>query len=202
LQILDTEVWDYHGEYRFVGGTLWTDMNGEDEVTLQHIRGMMNDFRCVSNEKNQVSYKKIVPIFDENGVHKLGSDGKPAFQAEFSTRTGAFTPKDSVVEHKKMLRLIEKSYDPQMKMIVVGHHAPSKASTHPRYADEKLMNGGYSSNLDEFMMDHPMIKMWTHGHTHEDFDYMIKGCRVVCNPRGYIDYEERADRFELKFIEV
>ena len=202
LQILDNQVWDYHGEYRFVGGTLWTDMNNEDDVTLQHIRGMMNDFRCVYNEKNQVTYKKFVPIYDENGVHKLGEDGKPTFQAEFSTRTGAFTPQDAVAEHKKMLRLIEKSYDPQMKMIVVGHHAPSKASTHPRYADETLMNGGYSSDLNQFMMDHPMIKLWTHGHTHEDFDYMIGTTRVSCNPRGYINYEDRADRFELKFIEV
>ncbi len=32
---------------------------------------------------------------------------------------------------------------------------------------------GYSSDLNDFIMDHPQIKLWTHGHTHEDFDYMI-----------------------------
>ena len=54
----------------------------------------------------------------------------------------------------------------------------------------------------EFMLDNPQIKLWTHGHTHEDFDYMIGSTRIVCNPRGYIHLEERADRFELKVIEV
>jgi hypothetical protein len=89
-----------------------------------------------------------------------------------------------------------------MTTVVVGHHAPSKSSEHPRYAHDQLMNGAYNSRLDQFIMDRPGIKLWTHGHTHEDFDYMIKGCRVVCNPRGYINYEDRADRFQLKFVEV
>jgi hypothetical protein len=87
-------------------------------------------------------------------------------------------------------------------MVVVGHHAPSKASTHPRYADDTLMNGGYSSELSEFILDRPGIKLWTHGHTHEDFDYMIGGCRIVCNPRGYIGHEQRANEFKLKVIEI
>jgi hypothetical protein len=53
------------------------------------------------------------------------------------------------------------------------------------YAHETLMNGGYHSDLSEFILDHPQIKLWTHGHTHVPFDYMIGETRVVCNPRGY-----------------
>jgi len=56
--------------------------------------------------------------------------------------------------------------------------------------------------LDQFILDRPGIKLWTHGHTHEDFDYMLGSTRVVCNPRGYINYEDRADRFMLKTVEV
>ena len=44
--------------------------------------------------------------------------------------------------------------------------------------------------------------MWTHGHTHEDFDYMIGGCRVVCNPRGYSGYESRANRWTTKGFDI
>jgi hypothetical protein len=62
------------------------------------------------------------------------------------------------------------------------------------------MNGGYSSDLSEFILDHPQIKMWTHGHTHDTFDYMIGSTRVVCNPRGYIKYEQRADEFDPNII--
>jgi hypothetical protein len=31
---------------------------------------------------------------------------------------------------------------------------------------------------------------------------MIGTTRVVCNPRGYHGYEERADSFELKVVEI
>jgi len=68
---------------------------------------------------------------------------------------------------------------------VVGHHSPSFQSVHDMYKHETLMNGGYHSDLSEFIMDHPQIKLWTHGHTHHPFDYTIGETRVVCNPRGY-----------------
>jgi Icc-related predicted phosphoesterase len=144
----------------------------------------MNDFRCVDNSNRVVNFK------DHEG--------------KFATRIAKFSPEDAVVDHKEMLDyirlMIEGKFD--QKFVVVGHHAPSKQSTHPRYADETIMNGGYSSDLSEFIMDHPQIKLWTHGHTHEDFDYMIGSTRIVCNPRGYDAYEDRADRFKLQFVEV
>jgi len=183
-------------------------MNNEDPITLLQMKGMMNDFRCVDNSNRMVTYKAPVYKKDENGeyimqkigeVNSLIEDG-----FEFKQRVGRFTPEDAVVDHKEMLDyiriMIEGKFD--QKFVVVGHHAPSKSSTHPRYADEVIMNGGYSTALDEFIMDHPQIKLWTHGHTHEDFDYMVGSTRIVCNPRGYDAYEDRADRFQLKFVEI
>ena len=64
------------------------------------------------------------------------------------------------------------------------------------------MNGAYYSDLSEFILDRPCIKLWVHGHMHDTFDYMIGSTRVVCNPRGYAGHEEQADRFELKFMEI
>jgi len=88
------------------------------------------------------------------------------------------------------------------KFVVVGHHTPSMQSCHPRYRDDQIMNGGYHSDLSEFILDRPQIKLWTHGHTHELFDYMIGDTRVVCNPRGYAGHEDIADTFELKIVDV
>jgi DNA repair exonuclease SbcCD nuclease subunit len=88
------------------------------------------------------------------------------------------------------------------KFAVVGHMSPSKMSTHPKYQNDHLMNGAYSSDLSEFILDHPQIKLWTHGHTHHKFDYMIGSTRIVCNPRGYEGYEDSADLFELQYLEV
>jgi hypothetical protein len=168
----------------FIGGTLWTDMNKEDGITLYHMKTMMNDFMCVNNSNRTTYYR------DEDG--------------NSHSRVARFTPDDAVEDHKKMLEYIKIMVEGKQdqKIVVVGHHSPSKASTHPRYAKEQIMNGGYSSDLSEFILDHPQIKLWTHGHTHEDFDYLIGSTRIVCNPRGYINYEDRADKFTLKTVEI
>ncbi len=184
LHILDKQMVQLGG-VSFIGGTLWTDMNKEDPMTLHAISGLMNDFRCVENGNKPVR-------------SSTGQDGE---QYQYKAR---FTPEDAVVDHRAMLEyirlMIEGKFD--QKFVVVGHHSPSKLSTKPQYEGEVIMNGGYSSDLSEFILDHPQIKLWTHGHTHHKFDYMIGSTRIVCNPRGYINYEPEADSFELQFIEV
>jgi hypothetical protein len=152
-------------------------MNKEDPSTLYSIKGMMNDF---------------IKVF--NG--EIDNRGKPY------KVVNRLTPDDVVVDHKSMLEyirtVVKDKYD--QKFVVVGHHAPSKLSTNPKYKDEYIMNGAYSSDLSEFILDHPQIKMWTHGHMHDPFDYLIGSTRVVCNPRGYIKYEHQADIFNPNII--
>ena len=111
---------------------------------------------------------------------------------------------ETVADNKEFLKGLDVALNlyPNHRFVVVGHHAPSKQSTHPRYRNEVIMNGAYSTNLDNFILDRRQIKLWTHGHTHEDFDYMIGTTRVLCNPRGYDGYEERADNFKLKYVEI
>ena len=176
LHILDKETFVLD-DITFIGGTLWTDMNRRDNRTLHDISRMMNDFRCVDNTNKT-----------EDGR------GWP----------GRFTTTDAANDHDAMVAFIDQTIaaNPAGKYVVVGHHSPSRLSTHPKYQHQFIMNGGYSSELDDFIQDRPQIKLWTHGHTHEDFDYMIAGCRILCNPRGYINYEERADTWRLKTVEV
>ena len=64
------------------------------------------------------------------------------------------------------------------------------------------MNGGYSSDMNDYILDHPQIRLWTHGHTHHPFDYRIGSTRIVCNPRGYGGHDPQADVFKLKFLDV
>lgn len=155
----------------FIGGTLWTDMNRYDPITMHSVRDMMNDYRTIVN--------------DEKGYTKL----KPA---------------DTALRHRQTLDYIKSvvAEKHDEKFVVVGHHAPTKLSTPPHYKDDFLMNGAYSSDLSEFILDRPQIKLWTHGHTHDEFDYMVGETRIVCNPRGYVKYEPRAQDFVLKFVDV
>ena len=193
VYLLDNEIKQID-DVTFIGGTLWTDMNKEDPITLYHMKSMMNDFRCVTNSNRVVSYKTYEQI---NGVDNRE---RPIFRE----RVGKFSPEDAVDEFKKFTgyiqQIVEGKFD--QKFVVAGHHAPSRSSTHARYADDTVMNGGYSSSLDDYIIDHPQIKLWTHGHTHYPFDYMIGSTRVVCNPRGYINYEEAADRWQLITVDI
>jgi len=142
----------------FVGGTLWTDMNKADPITLHSARSMMNDFRIIRKE-----YEGYTTL-------------KPA---------------DTVYRHRDTLRYIEEIVDRKEveKYVVVGHHSPSFQSCHESYKDDMVMNGCYHSELGNFIADRPQIKLWTHGHTHHPFDYVIGETRIVCNPRGYDGYE-------------
>jgi predicted phosphodiesterase len=181
VYVLDKEILKI-GDTTFVGGTLWTDMNNEDPLTLYQIKSMMNDFRIIKNSNRVVNFK------DPEG--------------KFHTREAKFSPEDAVEENKQCFEFIKHIVSENDKVVVVGHHTPSSQSCHPRYIGDREMNGGYHNSYDEYIMDHPQIKLWTHGHTHERYDYKIGETRVVCNPRGYKGYENIADDFELKVVEV
>jgi predicted phosphodiesterase len=99
----------------------------------------------------------------------------------------AMSARDVVSRHARTLQYFRSVLAEQhdKKFVVVGHHSPSFQSVHETYQAQTLMNGGYHSDLSQFILDHPQIKLWTHGHTHHPFDYMIGETRIVCNPRGY-----------------
>ena len=115
-----------------------------------------------------------------------------------------FSPLDTVIHHKATLAHIKKvvDTDTSKKYVVVGHHAPTPLSIHEMYKADVWMNGGYHSDLSEFILDRPQIALWTHGHTHHPFDYMMGETRIVCNPRGYKGHDPAADHFQLKFLEI
>lgn len=152
----------------FLGATLWTDCNNGDPITMFNLQQSMNDYRIIQNYyADKNQYYKLVPDFTYK-VHK------------------------STLEYfKKQLELYR-----DKKVVVVTHHSPSKQSIKPKYKGDYHMNGGYSSNLEQFILDHPQIKFWTHGHTHDTFNYFVGDCQIICNPRGYVGYEERANEFD------
>jgi len=155
----------------FIGGTLWTDCNKGDPLTLHALADMMNDYRIIRN--------------DEKAYTKL----RPASTMHRHRHTISYFK--TVLADKK-----------DSKVVVVGHHAPSFNSVHEKYRNEQLLNGGYASDLSEFILDNPQIVLWTHGHMHDPSDYMIGTTRVVCNPRGYAGHDAQADVFQVKFLEI
>jgi Icc-related predicted phosphoesterase len=98
-----------------------------------------------------------------------------------------FWPIDSMVEHNGSIKYIDFQAAGEDNVIVMSHHAPSFQSIHRSYHDPMYYyaNRGYYSDLDQFIIDRPQIKLWTHGHVHNNFDYMIGDTKIVCNPHGY-----------------
>ena len=115
-----------------------------------------------------------------------------------------FLPMDTVLDHRATLEYIKQvvDADPAKKYVVVGHHAPTALSVHEKYKDDHYVNGGYYSDLSEFILDRPQIALWTHGHMHDPSDYVMGETRIVCNPRGYKGHDPQADLFQLKFLEI
>jgi DNA repair exonuclease SbcCD nuclease subunit len=138
----------------FIGGTLWTDMNKNDPLTLHTVRSGMNDYRAILDDRRGYTHLR---------------------------------PQETVAHHHRTLEYFRselKKYADH-KCVIVSHHTPSRLSINPQYQDDHHMNGAYHSDLSEFILDHPQIRLWTCGHTHHAHQYQIGETRVVCNPRGY-----------------
>lgn len=83
--------------------------------------------------------------------------------------------------------------------VVITHHAPSRQSIHSRFAGSRL-NGCFVSDL-QHLVDGQRVQLWVHGHTHDSFDYLLHGTRVVCNPRGYAkDGVNENPSFDREFV--
>ena len=159
----------------FIGATLWTDMRKGDPFVMVRMPSEMND------------YDKITIA-----TRKFGK-WKPA----------KLLPIDVIGDHAEAMHYFREALTgPYEKVVMVTHHAPTFSSVPEMYRNRDVANCAYASDLSEFILDHPQIKLAIHGHMHTQSDYQVGGTRVVCNPRGYLGTEKSADYFVLKYIEI
>jgi Icc-related predicted phosphoesterase len=204
IHVLEKETWE-HNDITFVAGTLWTDMNKNDSLTLWHCGQRMNDFRLIKNGNRVTHHKNVVYAKNpEDGRSLRDANNELVIdRVDHYEKASRWSAEDSLEDHKKMLDYIRIATEDKTKQyVVVTHHAPSSGSIAEWYKHDTLMNGAFHSDLSEFIMDRPQIKLWTHGHMHNVSDYIVGETRVVCNPRGYVGYEQRAKEFELKYLEI
>lgn len=130
----------------------------------------------------------------EMQVHRAMND----FRVIWSKNNHPLTIEMVINRHKESLAFIKdtlaESFDGPT--VVITHHTPSSLSV-PEEFKSSPVTAGYSSRLEEFILDLKPT-LWIHGHTHNRFDYVLGETRVVCNPRGYIPYEDTG--FDPNFI--
>ena len=86
--------------------------------------------------------------------------------------------------------------------IIVSHHAPTRRSVHEKYHNDPL-NVCFANDLEKQILNMKKPpKLWIHGHTHDDFDYMIGDTRVICHPRGYKNERDDYWRYAPKIVEI
>ncbi len=173
------------GDVRFVGGTLWTNMNRRDPITMMDASRSMNDYQYTKNSNRMVGYWGT----DHDG------------NRERHQRIAKLSVEDTIDIHEQHLKSIDEFSSGHGKVVVVSHHAPTRMSIDARYVGSDL-NGAYVSDLSDFILDRPQIKFYVHGHVHTKMEYNVGTCTVLCNPRGYNDYERVADFFNLETFEI
>jgi predicted phosphodiesterase len=157
VRVLDNEE-VHHGEVRFLGTTLWTDflLFGPDEGREAAVQEALRS------------------MHDFRRIH---------VDAE---RQALFTPLDAAALFRRNAAWLEQRLRTPWpgKTVVITHHAPSARSIAPRHAGSPL-NACFASHLDR-LLGSGHASVWIHGHMHHSVDYVWRGTRVVCNPRGYV----------------
>lgn len=107
-------------------------------------------------------------------------------------RGRALTARDALAEHESSRAWLERALDTQYagRTVVISHHGPHPLSVHPRYAGDPL-NAAFVSDLSEQVVK---ADLWIHGHVHDFFDYAVGQCRVVANPRGYVQNQNSSPK--------
>jgi len=150
------------GGVRFLGATLWTDFALQGGDRSSIDRAMA-DAHYGMNDFRLIRY----------GESRM------------------FRPADARAIHLAQVRWLQAKLAEEFagSTVVVTHHLPHRQSIHPKYEGSDL-NPSFASDLGDLLG--PSVSLWIHGHTHESFDYVLNGTRVVCNPRGYFPMELNA----------
>lgn len=153
---------------RFLGGTLWTDFaidapetGAERDVAIQN---------AMWAAKNGLADYGNIYLQAPKGNGIIPRLVRPSDLAALHQETRSFIDATLAVPFDG-------------KSVVVSHHAPHRASIHPKFAGDRT-NGAFVSDLSD-VMEHRKPDLWVHGHVHQCFDYHVGHTRVVCNPRGY-----------------
>jgi predicted phosphodiesterase len=145
------------GGVRFLGSTLWSDFD------------LFGD-----GERRAAAMAEARRMLRDFSRIRVGA-----------AASALFTPDDCAELFKHHARWLDARLDAPHPgpTVVITHHAPSRKSIHPRFADS-LLNACFVSDAEHLLGAH-RVQLWIHGHTHDSFDYRVNGTRIVCNPRGY-----------------
>lgn len=161
---------------RFLGCTLSTDFSlrvDDPGFPGQPVRLLSDRHRAMTESQRYLADYSAIRVDD---LRTSNSGG-----------TRRLIPMDTLLIHRRhrswLRRKLAEPFDGPT--VVVTHHAPHRNSLALRFAED-WSSGGFVSEMPPEFFEVPVL--WVHGHTHDSFDYHVEGCRVISNPRGYMNW--------------
>jgi len=161
---------------RFLGCTLWTDFRlriDNPGFAGQPIRLLSDRYRSMRESSRYLADYSAIRVDDPSTSNSRGSR--------------RLVPMDTLQIHRRHRSWLRRKLAEPFEgpTVVVTHHAPNRKSLAQRFAEDWSSGGFVNEMLPEFF-ETPVL--WVHGHTHDSFDYQVEGCRVISNPRGYMNW--------------
>lgn len=185
---------------RFLGATLWTSFGDWHPELVREASRRMLDYHYI--EEGTWRSKGTNDNKQKFRYNKLGIKVR---EPEPGT-VPKFHPAIAYCEHTQTIKWLERMLkaDSNIPTVVVSHHAPTFEALRAagvreellqpenwdrRYRDDNLVRvAAYASPLEDFLHKHAdKIALWAHGHMHHGHDSLVRGVRVICNPRGHHD---------------
>lgn len=162
---------------RFIGATLWTDLDDGNPVTVEAVRRAMNDYRQIEIGE------KYSDLHDEKKITSL----QPYHTMELNHIHSKFIEDTLKVPFEG-------------KTVIFTHHAPLMlcVGNDPRYQGGMMrqMNFAYgNTKLDHLFFDYD-FDYWFHGHVHMWQEHEVNGKKIIARPRGYIGFEDCAMKYD------
>lgn len=152
---------------------------------------MWTDFRLFGDDERQASMREAEAVMTDYKRIRLAKKGYRKLRA-------ADTAQYHSIQKSWLQKKLDEPFDGTT--VVITHMAPSMRSVADKFK-ESVTSAAYSSHLDDMVAQ---ADLWIHGHMHESSDYYLNGCRVLCNPCGYIARGGGAEnsQFNSNFIAI
>lgn len=171
VKLFDND-WVVVDDVVFIGATLWSDFENNNDLSKWDCGRFMNDYRLIYREPTKTLHLPIDPEFTLNEHYK------------------------SVAYIREILKLNKAD-----KAFVFTHMAPSYVSLNKEHSGNGL-DGAYASDLSDLICSFPQIKYWAHGHTHMNVNYDVCGTKVIANQRGYRGEKSHKLFGGIKHVEI
>jgi len=172
----------------FIGGTCWTNFLNNNPDCHQEVGMLLNDYRQISNIESRVK-----SYWDE-------------FKEQWIYTGGKLTTEYVYNDHLKFMEYAESELNKLKqddRCVMITHHGMSLLSIHEKYKNDTMLNGGFVSDLSDFILNHPQIKFAVHGHVHDPMDYLVGNTRIIANPMGYPNETyQHMDDYKLVIFEL